>query len=196
MTTASTNQCFWPDSGHILRHQYGISVTESQTFLLAKRPQRRRARRNGCFRRLVGWGWGLIWVWLGGGGGGRLLTFSAFRMGAYSKWALIRGWGLIQINTVTLLKMWPHYSQSSRENATPSSRTSASYKEVPFPRAQDVFTADHPASLGARNLSTWVLECLTWVLQRVTQGFTSYSRSSRKRPPQRFEMWSSPEVLA
>ena len=25
-----------------------------QTFLRAKRPQRRRARRNGCFRRLVG----------------------------------------------------------------------------------------------------------------------------------------------
>ena len=35
-----------------LRHQYGISVAESQTFLLAKRPQRRRARRNRCFRRL------------------------------------------------------------------------------------------------------------------------------------------------
>ena len=28
-----------------LRHQYGISVAESQTFLPAKRPQRRRARR-------------------------------------------------------------------------------------------------------------------------------------------------------
>ena len=35
-----------------LRHQYGISIAESQTFLLAKRPQRRRARRNVCFRRL------------------------------------------------------------------------------------------------------------------------------------------------
>ena len=35
-----------------LRHQYGISAAESQTFLRAKRPQRRRARRNGCFRRL------------------------------------------------------------------------------------------------------------------------------------------------
>ena len=34
---------------------------------------------------------------------------------------------------VTLLKMRPHYSQSSRENATPSSGTSplASYKKVP-----------------------------------------------------------------
>ena len=32
--------------------------------------------------------------------GGRLLTFSAFRMGAYSKWALIRGWAVIRINTV------------------------------------------------------------------------------------------------
>ena len=36
---------------------------------------------------------------------------------------------------VTLSKMRPHYSQSSRENATPSSGTSplASYKEVPHP---------------------------------------------------------------
>ena len=34
---------------------------------------------------------------------------------------------------VTLLKMQPHSSQSSRENATPSSSTSplASYEEVP-----------------------------------------------------------------
>ena len=31
---------------------------------------------------------------------GRLLTFSAFRLGAYSRWALIRGWALIRINTV------------------------------------------------------------------------------------------------
>ena len=41
----------------------------------------------------------------GGGGGplfeaGRLLNLSAFRMGAYSRWALIRGWALIRINTV------------------------------------------------------------------------------------------------
>ena len=35
-----------------LRHQYGISVANSQTFLLEKRPQRRGERRNGCFRRL------------------------------------------------------------------------------------------------------------------------------------------------
>ena len=42
---------------------------------------------------------------VGGRWGGRLfeagclLTFSAFRMGAYSRWALIRGWALIR-NTV------------------------------------------------------------------------------------------------
>ena len=36
-----------------LRHQYGIAVAESQTFLRAKSSQRRRARRNGCFRRLI-----------------------------------------------------------------------------------------------------------------------------------------------
>ena len=38
---------------------------------------------------------------VGWGGGGRLfkagclLTFSAFRMGAYSRWTLIQGWALI-----------------------------------------------------------------------------------------------------
>ena len=38
-----------------LRHQYGISAAQSQTFLRAKRPKRRRARKNGCFRRLSYW---------------------------------------------------------------------------------------------------------------------------------------------
>ena len=52
MTTRSTNQSFWPDSGQILRHQYGISDAKAQTFLLAKCPKRRGARRNGSFRRL------------------------------------------------------------------------------------------------------------------------------------------------
>ena len=52
----------------------------------------------------------LIGVCVGGSGvgvgayllfeAGRLLTFSAFRMGAYSRWALIRGWVLIRMNTV------------------------------------------------------------------------------------------------
>ena len=48
---------------------------------------------------------------------------------------------------LTLLKMRPHYSQSSRENATPSSGTSplASYKEVP----------PHPAGKEA-NLIYWM----------------------------------------
>ena len=35
------------------------------------------------------------------GGGWSLLTFSAFGMGAYSRWALIWGWALIRINTVS-----------------------------------------------------------------------------------------------
>ena len=33
----------------------------------------------------------------------RLLTISVFRMGAYSRWALIRGWALTRINTVYLV---------------------------------------------------------------------------------------------
>ena len=43
--------------------------------------------------REVGWGGRLFEA-------GRLLIFSAFKMGAYSRWALIRGWALIQINAV------------------------------------------------------------------------------------------------
>ena len=43
--------------------------------------------------REVGWGGRLFEA-------ERLLPFSAFRMGAYSRWALIRGGALIRINTV------------------------------------------------------------------------------------------------
>ena len=35
-----------------------------------------------------------------GGWGGRLLTFPTERVGAYSRWVLIRGWALNRINTV------------------------------------------------------------------------------------------------
>ena len=55
--------------------------------------------------------------WKGGRGGrlfeaGHLLTFSAFKMGAYSRWPLIRGWALIQINTV--FKQWNiHFDQQT-----------------------------------------------------------------------------------
>ena len=47
--------------------------------------------------RVMGWGGRLFEA-------GRLLTFSAFRMSAYSRWALIRGWALVRINTVTSKK--------------------------------------------------------------------------------------------
>ena len=45
---------------------------------------------------------------------------------------------------VTLLKVRPHYSQSSRENATPSSGTSllASCKDVPRSRASQTLLTD------------------------------------------------------
>ena len=57
----------------------------------------------------------LNYLILSGSGGGRVLVwrlfeaehlikFSAFRMGAYSRWALLRGWVLIRINTV--LSYW------------------------------------------------------------------------------------------
>ena len=43
--------------------------------------------------REVGWGRRLFET-------GRLLTFSTFRMVAYSRWALIRGWALIRIKSL------------------------------------------------------------------------------------------------
>ena len=49
----------------------------------------------------------IYYFFLGGGGGGgrlfeagRLLTFPTYRVGAYSRWVLIRGWALNPINTV------------------------------------------------------------------------------------------------
>ena len=55
---------------------------------------------------------------------------------------------------VTLLKMPPHYSQSSRENATPSSGTSpvASYGEVPPPL---------PPGIYAKGLLCWDCRLVT-----------------------------------
>ena len=47
---------------------------------------------NGSERK-VGWGGRFFEA-------GRFLAFSAFRMGAYSRWAQIQGWELIRINTV------------------------------------------------------------------------------------------------
>ena len=52
----------------------------------------------------------LFFFWGGGGGdgrlfkAGRLLTFPTYSVGAYSRWALIRGWALNRINTVTYKK--------------------------------------------------------------------------------------------
>ena len=37
------------------------------------------------------------------GWGGRLLTFTGFRIGAYSRWTLIRGWAPVQINMVCMV---------------------------------------------------------------------------------------------
>ena len=60
---------------------------------------------------------------------GRLLTFSAFRMGAYSRWSLIRGWALIRINTVTLFYgggHWRYPIPQYRKNK---------YREIPCPKS-------------------------------------------------------------
>ena len=49
VTSPLSNQHLLPDSRQILRHQYGISVPESQTFLLMKHLQRWGTRRKQMF---------------------------------------------------------------------------------------------------------------------------------------------------
>ena len=51
-----------------------------------------------CFVLGEGWGWALIKIL--GFQGGRLLSFWAFRVGAFSRWALIQEWAVNRINTV------------------------------------------------------------------------------------------------
>ena len=53
-------------------------------------------------------GWGGVSAYLsliGRSRGWALINFSAFRMGAYPRWGLIRGWALIRINTVSIF-LW------------------------------------------------------------------------------------------
>ena len=69
---------------------------------------------------------------------------------------------------VTLSKMRPLYSQSSRENATPSSDTFplASYKEVPSPgypgTHQSPFLKSTAISLGKKHKSNTVTDMSTF----------------------------------
>ena len=51
------------------------------------------------------------------GWSGRLLTFSGSRMGAYSRWALIRGWVTIRVNTVFPVVIFRVESRDDRKYA-------------------------------------------------------------------------------
>ena len=61
---------------------------------------------------------------------GRLLTFSAFRMGAYSRWALIRGWALIRKNTVAKVSKCLGYTKGVAVLEVPSSNPSYDLKSL------------------------------------------------------------------
>ena len=60
-----------------------------------------------------------LFFFCGGGGdgrlfeAGRLLTFPTYRVGAYSRWALIRGWALNQINTVSEIVLGSSFRDNS-----------------------------------------------------------------------------------
>ena len=76
---------------------------------------------------------------MGGGGGGRLfeagrlLTFSAFKMGAYSRWALIRGWALIRINTVMIAAIAEKVNKDQRDPCLTTSFTPVQFKVTVTP---------------------------------------------------------------
>ena len=102
---------------------------------------------------------------------------------------------------VTLLKMRPHYSQSSCENATPSSGTSplASYKDVPIPRSTPRAKC---LSLSSAFSSAWDLsaQCLRrrglTKVNTLKVQFWNYSKQQNKI--QTFgpsdDLWQSPPM--
>ena len=102
---------------------------------------------------------------------------------------------------VTLLKMRPHYSQSSCENATPSSGTSplASYKDVPIPRSTPRAKC---LSLSSAFSSAWGLsaQCLRrrglTKVNTLKVQFWNYSKQQNKI--QTFgpsdDLWQSPPM--
>ena len=57
VTTPSSNQCFWTDSRQILRHEYEISVAESQTFLLVKCPPAEMSKEKHLFSQATVLAW-------------------------------------------------------------------------------------------------------------------------------------------
>ena len=95
---------------------------------------------------------------------GRLLTFSAFRMGAYSRWVLIRGWALIRVNTVSQTEINFWFSRSAKQCQNPCSG--------PPPVYQDLSTChDWPVNKAIVNLpirlkgnSKRISSSVSWVL--------------------------------
>ena len=124
----------------------------------------------------MGWGWVLIWVWLRGGGGGRffeaghLLTFSAFRMGAYSRRALIRGWTLIRIKTVNVICLYMH----SFNSICLQGKNVRSYSKT-IPRNREMFWRKSTWIYGYKELSNISNESLNSYWIRL---FVSYDESA------------------
>ena len=66
VTTPPSNQRLWPDSGQILRYQYlqyGISVAESQRFLLAKSPLAAMSEEKRLFSQASHYVMPSLWKW-------------------------------------------------------------------------------------------------------------------------------------
>ena len=97
--------------------------------------------------------------WGGGEGGrlfedGHLLTFSAFRMDAYSRWVLIWNWALIRINTV--VRVWNGGSFAVTTIPQPELLSSLSSRipfSFPTPHPERIFWGIQLAELWSNPVS-------------------------------------------
>ena len=157
-----TNLCLQPHDYRIyyvnidLRHQYGISAAESQTFLLAKRSQRRRARRNGCFRRLSTKGF-IRTCWN--------VSVRLDRIGIWKCWFLRRG-----ENRST----WRKTSRSKGENQQQTQPTYGVHARIRTRATLVGSERSHHCVTLARNvrqpskfaIATKILELATWFVKK------------------------------
>ena len=131
------------------------------------------------------WGWALIWVWSGGGGGGRLfevgrlITFSALRMGAYSRWAQIRGWALIRINTVRTVSLFFCSPWSKTRDTQMATRVTDGARRERLPRAYIALTKSEGkerllAVYLQRRATKFILENWWWLWHSYGKNVACY----------------------
>ena len=131
-----------------------------------------------------------------GGGVGwaeRLLTFSAFRMGVYSRWALIRSWAPIRINTVIFY--WQEKSASIEGGSWGNAR-----KRVKLQKSEISSTRKNillESKLGTSDLISSFCQSTLWVsdIAEEEQNISSVTKLSRNCVILRQCRWQQKIVL-